>query len=366
MMLDAFKQLVESGVMTEETKSVVETAFAAKIQENRDLVTAELREEFAQKYNHDKTVMVEAIDKMLSERLAAEMAELAEDKNALAEAKVLYHNKMEQDAKILESFVLNQLGKEMSEFQSDRVKVAENFEKLEKFIVHALAKEVSEFAQDKKDLAETKVKLVKEAKAKLDEVKKQFIKRSAAVVEGVVTKKLTSEISQLKEDIEGARQNDFGRRLFEAFATEFSSSYLNEKSETSKLLKVIEKKEQELAEAKQALSHKETLVESKEREIRVAKDLAERKAVMSELLAPLGADQRELMRDLLESVQTPKLATAFDKYLPAVMESNGKAKVSTKATLTESTAVTGDRKVSNQQQVGLDNILDIRKLAGLK
>ena len=83
-MLDAFKQLVESGAMTEDVKSVIESAFAEKIQENRDQVTAELREEFAQKYNHDKTVMVEAIDKMLSDRLAVEMAELYNDKKALA------------------------------------------------------------------------------------------------------------------------------------------------------------------------------------------------------------------------------------------------------------------------------------------
>ena len=364
MMLDAFKQLVESGVMTEETKSVVESAFTAKIQENRDQVTAELREEFAQKYSHDKTVMVEAIDKMLSERLAAEMAELAEDKNALAEAKVAYHNKMTEDAKVLESFILNQLGKEMVEFQNDRKKVAENFQKMEDFIVHALAREVTEFAQDKKDLAEAKVKLVREAKVRFEDIKSQFIKRSSQVVENVVTSKLTSEIKQLKEDIDSARQSDFGRRLFEAFATEYSSSLLNEKSETSKLLKVIEKKDLELAEAKSALSQNQTIVESKEREIRVAKDLAERKAVMGELLAPLGADKRELMRDLLESVQTSKLATAFDKYLPAVME--GANKKAAKAPLTEGTEVTGDRKVSTQSQVGLDNILDIRKLAGLK
>jgi len=37
-MLDAFKQLVESGVMSEEVKSAVETAFTQKIQENRDQV----------------------------------------------------------------------------------------------------------------------------------------------------------------------------------------------------------------------------------------------------------------------------------------------------------------------------------------
>ena len=44
-MLDAFKKLVESGVMTEETTQVVEAAFTAKLQENRDQVTAQLRED---------------------------------------------------------------------------------------------------------------------------------------------------------------------------------------------------------------------------------------------------------------------------------------------------------------------------------
>jgi hypothetical protein len=361
-MLDAFKQLVESGVMTEETKSVIESAFAQKIQENRDQVTAELREEFAQKYTHDKSVMVEAIDKMLSDRLAAEMAELYDDRKALAEARAQYQQKMSGDATKLEGFVIQQLGKELVEFQSDRKKVSENFSKLEQFVVHALAKEISEFAADKKDLAETKVKLVREAKSKFEEIKSSFIQQSAKVVENVVTKKLTSEIKQLKEDIDSARTNDFGRRIYEAFAQEYSSSYLNEKSETSKLLKIIDKKEQELAEAKQALTEKSTIVESKEREIRVQKDLMERKAVMAELLAPLGADKRELMKELLESVQTPKLSTAFDKYLPTVME--GEKKKSVKATLTESTEVTGNRE--SKPEVGLDNILDIRKLAGLK
>jgi hypothetical protein len=364
-MLDAFKQLVESGVMTAETQSVIESAFAQKIQENRDQVTAELREEFAQKYEHDKGVIVESIDKLLSERLAAEMAELAEDKKALAEAKVAYQHKMKDDAKVLESFVIRQLGRELGEFQSDRQKVAENFSKLEGFIVHALAKEIKEFAIDKQAVVETKVKLVREAKSKFEEIKKQFIQRSAKMVEGVVTQKLTSEIKQLKEDIDSARTNSFGRRIFEAFANEYAGSYLNEKSETSKLLKIIQKKDTELAEAKQAITEKTTIVESKEREIRVAKDLAERKAVMSELLAPLSAEQRGIMKDLLESTKTTKLNEAFEKYLPAVMEGDKKRVVTEKTTLTEGTVVTGDRE-AKVSEVGLDNILDIRKLAGLK
>jgi hypothetical protein len=361
-MLDAFKQLVESGVMTEETKSVIESAFAEKIQENRDQVTAELREEFAQKYSHDKQVMVEAIDKMLSDRLAAEINELHEDKTALSEAKARYQQKMTSDAKVLEGFVIKQLHKELGEFQSDRQKVSENFAKLENFIVHALAKEIREFAIDKQDLAETKVKLVREAKHKFEDIKQRFIQRASRVVEHAVTTKLTSEIETLKEDIDSARTNDFGRRLYEAFAQEYSSSYLNEKSETSKLLKIIAKKDQELAEAKEVVAEKSQIVESKDREIRITKDLMERKNAMAELLAPLDASKREIMKELLESVQTPKLSNAFEKYLPAVME--GETRRTTKVALTESTAVTGDR--TAKPQVGLDNILDIRKLAGLK
>jgi len=363
-MLEAFKQLVESGVMTEETTQVVEAALARKIQETRDQVTAELREEFAQKYNHDKSVMVEAIDKMLAERLTAEMTELHEDKRALDEAKAQYRQRISEDAHKLEGFVITQLGKELAEFQGDRKKVSENFSKLEQFVVHALSKEIKEFVVDKRDLAETKVKLVREAKDKFEKIKQSFVQRAAKVVEGTVTRKLTTEIKQLKEDIDNARNNDFGRKIYEAFAQEFAGSYLNEKSETSKLLKIIKKKEQELAEAKHAMAEKETLVESTQREIRVTKDLMERKAVMGELLAPLGADKREIMKELLESVQTKKLNEAFDKYLPAVMEGQTRKVADKKVMLSEGSEVTGNRE--SKPEVGLDNILDIRKLAGLK
>jgi hypothetical protein len=352
-------------MMSEDTVSAVEAAFTQKIQENRDQVTAELREEFSQRYAHDKGVMVEALDKMIGERLAVEMAELAEDRKALAQAQAKYAAKMTGDATKLESFVMNQLAKELVEFQGDRKTVAENIDKLEQFIVHALAKEISEFAQDKRDLAETKVKLVAGAKEKFEEVKKQFISRAAKVVEETVSKKLTSEIKQLKEDIDSARTNNFGRRIYEAFAQEFSSSYLNEKSETSRLLKIVAKKEQEIAEAQEALNKTTQIVESKERQIRVAKDLMERKEVMSELLAPLGADKKEVMKQLLESVSTQKLRSSFDKYLPAVLE-NGSQTATKSKVLTEGAEVTGDREVKNQPEVGLDNILDIRKLAGLK
>ena len=68
-MIDALKTLFENDVVSSEIKAEIEEAWNAKIQENKMQVTAELREEFATKYEHDKETMVEAIDNMLSERL---------------------------------------------------------------------------------------------------------------------------------------------------------------------------------------------------------------------------------------------------------------------------------------------------------
>lgn len=356
-MLEAFKQLVESGVMSEQIRADIETAYNQKIQENRDQVTAELREEFATRYEHDKGVMIESIDKMLSDRLAVEMAELVEDKNALIEARSKYVQKMTQDTNIIESFVTQQLAKELAEFQNDRKKVDENCQKLEQFVIQSLSREISEFAEDKRDLAETKVKLVAGAKVKFDEVKNDFIKRAAKTVEETVGKSLRTEISQLREDIDSARSTSFGRRLFEAFAQEYQNSYLNEKSETARMLQIIKKQDEKISRA-------EVAVTEATRKLRIQKDLNERANVMAELLTPLSADKKGIMRELLESVKTERLANAFDKYLPTVMEGEIKKPKASKV-LTENAEVTGNRE-SKSSEVGLDNILDLRKLAGLK
>ena len=108
-------------------------------------------------------------------------------------------------------------------------------------------------------------------------------------------------------------------------------------------------------------------LESKEAEIRVAKDTAKRKEVMNELLSPLNKGQREIMADLLESVQTDRLQKSFDKYMPSVIAGDTPAK-DTKATLTEGTQVTGNKQTNDidASTSTPDNVVDIRRLAGLK
>lgn len=378
-MLDFVKQLFESNVISEETKSEIEQSWHQRVQENREQVTEELREqitanlreEFAQKYEHDKTAMVEAVENMIADRLTAELSEFAEDRQGLIEARAKYVAKMKTDAEVLESFVLKNLQKELAELHEDRRSVASNMAKLESFIVDALAKEIAEFHSDKKDLAETKVRLIKESRTRFEAVKSAFIRKSAKVVENAITNGIRTELTQLREDIEAARKNDFGRRLFESFASEYAASHLNEKSETAKLMKIVKQKQAELEEAAKVVAETQKLVESRNTQLKIAKDIAERKEVMGELLGPLGGDKRVIMRELLESVQTDKLVSAYEKYLPAVMDG---ATTQKKQALTEAAAptsksevVTGDKQA---QQIGGEEksaeIFDIRRLAGLK
>jgi len=364
-MLDALKSLFESNAVSEEVKAELQEAWDTKIKENRQQVTAELREEFAQKYEHDKQTMVEAIDEMLSERLAEEITEFAEDRKQLAEAKAKYHRAMRENAKQLKGFVMQQLKSEINELHEDKKAQATKMAKLEEFVVDALAHEIAEFYEDKKDLAETKVRLVREAKTHFGKVKKDFIERSAKAVSETVDGALRGEIGQLKEDIEEARRNDFGRKMFEAFASEYSNSYLNEKSESAKLTKVIRAKEAQLSEAKAFAAKAKNLAEARNNEYQKLQESTRRQKIMSELTSPLNRDQREIMTDLLESVQTDRLQKSFEKYLPNVIDGNKPA--SRKAVLSEGKEVTGDKKHPKNmtQQADESNVLELRRLAGL-
>lgn len=365
-MIDALKTLFENDVVSQEVRAQIEEAWEAKVKENRLAATVELREEFAKKYEHDKSVMIESIDAMLGERLAEEIAEFHEDRKQLAEAKARFAVAMRENADLLKNFVQEQLKKEIQELRADKRAMESKYSKLEEFVVEALASEITEFQEDKKDLAETKVRLVREAKTQVSKIKRDFIERSAQLVSETVDRGLKSEISQLKEDIDMARKNDFGRKIFEAFASEYLTSHLNEKSEAKKLLKILDLKDRQLVEAKTLAVKAKQLAESKNAEIKRLNESVKREKIMNDLIAPLGKDQREIMTDLLESVQTDRLRAAFDKYLPSVIDGATPAKK--KAVLAEAKEITGNRvntQTTNSSIAGGD-VIDIKRLAGLK
>jgi DNA repair exonuclease SbcCD ATPase subunit len=235
---------------------------------------------------------------------------------------------------------------------------------LESFVQDRLYEEIQEFSQDKRALVEAKVKLVTEAKSQLNRVKTQFVERSARLVKESVANHLSAELTQLKEDVQLARENMFGRRLFEAFATEFAATHLNENKEIAKL-------NHQLAESRQQLAKREQLVETTQRDLKIITERTQRQQVMGELLAPLSKDRAAVMVQMLESVQTPRLRQAFDKYLPAVLDAKSEVAQKTAAVNrvqlsegAEKIEITGDKPAKPAQDV--NNIVEIKRLAGLR
>ena len=364
-MFDVLKPILDSGIINEDTRNAINEAWESKLNEARETIRAELREEMAARYEHDKKVMVEALDKMVTESLTAEITEFMGEKQAMVEDRVRVKNHMMESASRFNEFMAKKLAEEVSELHKDRQIQRENYQKLEKFITHALAREIREFSQDKRAVVEAKVRLVAEARSKMEELRTRFIKNSSALVKEAVTKKLNAELSQLKEDIQHARENMFGRRIFEAYASEFSLTHLNENREIRKLRTTIEKQQQQIAESVKLAESAKRLVESKDKEIRVVKETVQRKELMGELLSTLNREKQTVMKELLESVQTDKLRSAFEKYLPAVLN-NAQTQPKAERVLTEShVAITGD-KTAKTTATTETNVVELKRLAGLK
>ena len=367
-MFDSLKPLLDSNLINEEAQQAINEAWETKLVEAKEAAKAELREEFSKKYEHDRAVMVEALDRMVTEGLQTELKQVQEEKKSLAEDRVKFQSKIKEDVTKYNNFLISKLAEEIGELRRDRKMHAESIDKLESFITHSLAREIYEFAQDKQAVVETKVRLVREARSQLEGLKSKFVRESAAKMSQAVSYHLKNELTQLQEDIKVARENNFGRRIFEAYASEFGATYLNEKAEVRKLHDMIDFMKSKLHEAKSVTRDAKVLVESKERELRILKESNAREAALEELLAPLNKEKREVMRNLLESVQTSRLKGAFEKYLPAVLEDRSGKKSNF---LTESVSVaTGDKTVREPAKVerestDVDNVVDIKRLAGL-
>merc|ERR1712000_444285 len=150
---------------------------------------------------------------------------------------------------------------------------------------------------------------------KLEEARNVFIQRASKSAESIVNETLSSELASLKEDIQVAKQNTFGRKLFEAFASEFYYSHMSENTEISKILNKLEESEKNAQKLQKIVKEQaETINKTRESSVREAK--------IDKLVRPLAATQKKIMSKLLEGVEAEKLDEAFERYLPSVLERN--------------------------------------------
>jgi len=342
------QELLESQVLGEEARTALQEAFAEKLKQAEQ----KLEESYALRFEHERAVLVETIDTMLSDVIRKELEEFAEDKRSVAaqkvklaesrrQAKQVYEQKLNKNIHLLEKFMLKQITHEINEFQDDRKQLAtqrvkmaqelnesraqtqqamqQQISRLENFVLKQLSEEIQEFVADKQALVEQRVKLATQAKTKLDETRAQFVNRATSVVDQTLNEVIRKELVQWRDDIRIARENNFGRKIFEAVAAEYMSSYLSEGTETKKLQKQLQQVESQLLEAQNTILQSKRLVESSQQAAHQAQDRAQRVEILNELLTPLRGDKRAVMENLLSDVKTANLKQAFHRYMPSVL-----------------------------------------------
>lgn len=410
-MNDVLKPLLENELLSEEAKEQIQEAWAKKLDEVREETEVKLREEFAARYEHDKGILTDAVERMVEDGLRTEITEFAEDRKKLAEqhvklaneireARIAAKTKLSEQMKVLEAFVLENLGKEIKDFEQDRTEVREAKKNLakelresrvrakrelaktigtvENFVLENLKKELSEFQNDKQALVKQRVKMIEEGKTKIEETRKEFIKRSANLVESTVQDLLRKELTQFRNDIERSRQNAFGSQLFEAFAAEFRTSFFKDNAEVNKLQQKVTEADDKLSKAKKLFAESQKIASTSAKRQKLAEGRAERTVLMNELLSKLSGKQKEVMAELLEGIKTDKLRESFKKYIPAVTNGTGNTVLTRRVkteTLTENKkVVTGDKRNKLTEAVEVEaaeasnsaDIYDLKRLAGIQ
>jgi len=239
-------------------------------------------------------------------------------------------------------------------------------ETVDTFVSESLAREVEDLKSDIerfRDLeAESASKIVEE-KHRLSEQLIEEIAQLTDKVDAFLEERLTAEVTEMKEDLEVVRQNEFGRKVFEAFVNEYATSHNDEGSIISKL---------NITESKLADAEKRIADIEKERSTMV------RESTMGKILSSLTGKKREQMEFVLQNVETHKLEEAYKFFIGRILKEDSKDESSKPAALTESEAkpqetviVTGNvPEVNTQIDESVSNktatLANLKRLAGIR
>lgn len=404
-----FKKVLDSVELPDELKQQINEAWEAEVKANYEKVQAEQEQKLTESVSTEIDDMVAAADALITSTLKSEMNEMVEQRKQMRsimdkehakavqqrirESKEAKRNaellenlvtqvldseireliserkdfKVEQDKRLneMDSLISESVKVEIEQLQQDRKELKESMTKMDDLVIGQLTRELSEFQTDRRALKEEKRRLQKDHTVKLEEAKNAFMERAGKSVSTMIDNTLRKQLSDLKEDIQIAKHNTFGRKIFEAFAAEYLTSHLSEGTELHKLRSKIEESNKNIAKMQQIVKEKEDKLNKSKAALRESREMNKRSEKMNSLLRPLNTTQRETMKQLLEGVETEKLDESFKRYVPTILENSTRKKerkslneqeTSTKKpVLSEST---GDRSKMNYQPTSVDPAID--------
>lgn len=232
--------------------------------------------------------------------------------------------------------------------------------KVDGFVAEALTREIEELKGDIERFRD----LEAEYAEKLVEEKHKLAEEVASELDGLVDKidaffevRLAAELDELKEDLDVVKQNEFGRKMFEAFASTYATSFIDEDSVQAQLV---------VAESKLADVEKQLSALEDERNTMI------REAKMEQVLFPLTGKKREQMAMVLRNIETSRLEESYKFFIGRILKEDvdaAPAKTLTESKTTEgkTTLVTGEPVVNADSVTSKVNesLDEMRRLAGI-
>jgi hypothetical protein len=191
-------------------------------------------------------------------------------------------------------------------------------ESLDAMATQALKSEMDELREDIerfRDLETEYAEKLVEAKTGMAKVLKGDISTLIEKLDAFMEVRLTAELSELREDFEVVKKQQFGKTVFEAFVQEFQKHYVGDNTIESKLNETQNRLD-------------DTLSALEESEKRTAK--LERTMKLEKVLAPLSGRTREVMEAILKNVDTALLEDAYTTYVGRVLKETATGKTSEK------------------------------------
>ncbi len=164
--------------------------------------------------------------------------------------------------------------------------------------------ELKEDINSFRDLEAEYAEKVVEAKAAMADELRSDLGELVENIDAYLEIRLGTELDELKEDLDVVRKNEFGRTIFEAFATEYMNSYADDESAEVSLRET----ESRLEDVEEALKESESIRSELERDFK-----------MDEILAPLAGRQKEVMEAILANVPTARLEDGFKTFIGRVI-----------------------------------------------
>lgn len=285
----------------------------------------------------------EALNSAKATAIAEATASLSEERAALATERAALQEQVQVE-------VRSELAEQWSKERSSIV------DRADKFLNEAVEAEFAELREEFsrfRDLEAEHAALIVEEKQKLAKQFKDEVESLAESLDKFLDIVLRSEFKELAEDLQIAKNNRLGQRIFETFRHEISNASPVARRER----KAVKSLQSKLSEANNRIRSLSS---------RNAKAL--REAKMEKILAPLTGNKRAQMEFILSKTPTNRLNEAYNNFINKVVRedlSKPATLVTEAANKKASTVVTGDRLPQVPATQASDKYAELKKLAGI-